>query len=118
MPNVAFYHYTDTRGKDGIVSSGYIREKPAGNKYAHFGPGTYGTSLAPSAGKRRIAENNWKSHWQSNIQNGRMDWAIVVQVPANMVRRYGSDQGRDILVYDGRLSLNNYGYQIVRGPTS
>ncbi|KAK7111949.1 hypothetical protein V1264_011486 [Littorina saxatilis] len=117
MAYVEFHHYTDTCGRDAILKSGYILEKPAGHRHAHFGPGAYGTSLAPSEGLRKIAENNWKNHWMSNINNGKMDWAIVVDIPFRFVMEYGADEGRDILVYNGRLYLDDYCYDVVRGPT-
>ncbi|KAK7111952.1 uncharacterized protein [Littorina saxatilis] len=117
MPSyVTFYHYTNTSGKNAIVSSGYIMDRPAGHPHAHFGAGTYGTSLAPSEGRYKIANNNWQGHGSNYISSGKVDWAIKVEIPSDKVQQKGGY--RDILVHEGRLNLNEYEHEVVRGPTS
>jgi len=55
---ITLYHYTDTAGARGIMTSGVI-EKSTGRRDAAFGRGVYATTLPPSSSKCALAGNNY-----------------------------------------------------------
>ncbi|KAK7111192.1 hypothetical protein V1264_010866 [Littorina saxatilis] len=106
---VSFFHYTSVSGLRQIISSGRINESSHGNNHAHFGEGTYGTSLSPDEGRGEIARNNWGKHGKYYIRNGKMAMAIEVKIPSDKVKR-ANHRGRDILVHEGPVKLSDYTY--------
>ncbi|KAK7111191.1 uncharacterized protein [Littorina saxatilis] len=104
---VSFFHYTSVSGLRQIISSGRINESSHGNNHAHFGEGTYGTSLSPDEGRGEIARNNWGKHGKYYIRNGKMAMAIEVKIPSSKVKRV-NHCGRDILVHAGPVKLSDY----------
>ncbi|KAK7111955.1 hypothetical protein V1264_011492 [Littorina saxatilis] len=110
---IPFYHYTSEHGKDGIISSKKINANPANGRHAHFGPGTYGTSLPPTQGKHAIATNNWVGWEDIYISQGKVDWAIKLMIPACYLKKPGGPY-RDILLHPGPILLNKYPYELIQ----
>ena len=54
---VTHRHYTDLKGKIGIMESGVIKESSRERGDAVFGDGVYSTQLSPSHSKCDIVEN-------------------------------------------------------------
>nr|KAG5709499.1 hypothetical protein BaRGS_023181 [Batillaria attramentaria] len=68
--------------------------------------GVYGTSLPPSVGKRKLAENNWGGLWKQHEDAGKVDHAIYLKIPGDKLIQAKSD--RDIYIYKGKLVLKDY----------
>ncbi|KAK7501025.1 hypothetical protein BaRGS_00007905 [Batillaria attramentaria] len=101
-----FYHYTSNEGLNAIVQSGYIQPSTLEGADAFFGEGVYGTSLPPSVGKRKLAENNWGGLWKQHEDAGKVDHAIYLKIPGDKLIQAKSD--RDIYIYKGKLVLKDY----------
>jgi len=70
MAMETFYHYTSSANAEKIMSSREIwKSMPDGD--AICGSGVYLTQIPPSAGKRRIAENNYGLLAKKMMDSGR-----------------------------------------------
>lgn len=74
--------------------------------------GVYLTRLSPTEGRKRIAENNWGGIWQQMEDDGKVERAIKLWIPADKLIQVKSD--RDIVIHKGKIYLKDYEYETVR----
>ncbi|KAK7095435.1 hypothetical protein V1264_006839 [Littorina saxatilis] len=104
------YHYTSNDGLKAIEKSGFIEESSLVRADdAAFGTGVYLTTLTPEQGRQRIASNNYGSDLAHKMeQQGRVECAIKLLIPRNMLDKAKSD--RDVWIHRGRVFLNVYNW--------
>lgn len=74
--------------------------------------------MPPSKGKEAIAKNNYdddKRFSHQQMEKGKVDYAIKVEIPKNEVKREKAD-GRDVWRYEGSLNLKDYPHTIHKVP--
>ncbi|KAK7111198.1 uncharacterized protein [Littorina saxatilis] len=110
------FHSTSETGLAKIRATGCIRMGSKQKNHHHFGRGVYFSSKHPSEGQRIIAQNNWTQHGGHYIINGKVAIAIEVELPFDKVKEVGKTFGRDILLHDGPVKLNQYRWRVWRIP--
>ena len=70
----------------------------------------YFTTMPPTAGKRAVSMNNWRTGIDGP---GKADYAVVVEIPACKLKVYSST-GRDIITHDGPVDLDCYKWRTLR----
>ena len=63
--------------------------------------------MPPTAGKVAVSINNWLKN------NGKADYAVVVEIPACKLK-VNSSTGRDIITHDGPVNLNRYKWRTLQ----
>lgn len=106
-PMVKLYHYTKKEAAEQIAEDGKINQSRtgAGAPDAVYGDGVYATGLRPNEHSvSDIAENNWDdiSLPQQNIDEGKMDAVVVIEVPESRVSK-AADDTRDVYVVAGDI---------------
>lgn len=96
------YHYTDSRGIRGILSSGQLNESRGPGDCAH-GEGVYGTSITPCAGGDAIRANT-----SGSVPHDGSMYYVKFRVPEDQVDRYqGWTSGGDHFVHRGPLDVHD-----------
>eukprot|EP00745_Piridium_sociabile_P010097 TRINITY_DN17038_c1_g2_i5.p1 TRINITY_DN17038_c1_g2~~TRINITY_DN17038_c1_g2_i5.p1 ORF type:complete len:114 (+),score=27.05 TRINITY_DN17038_c1_g2_i5:129-470(+) len=103
-PTKTVYHYTDQKGKEAIEKTGEIKPSKGGIA----GEGVYVTTMSPSEGRKAVSENNWPGGANAQESKGKADHAIKVQIPVSELTKPKEAKGRDVLVHDGPVKLDDH----------
>ncbi|XP_070185117.1 uncharacterized protein [Littorina saxatilis] len=110
------FHSTSETGLEKIRETRCIRMGSKQKNHHHFGRGVYFSSKHPREGQGIIAQNNWTTNGGRYIKNGKVDIAIEVELPPDKVTEVGKTSGRDILLHNGPVKLNQYRWRVWRIP--
>lgn len=102
---MTLYHYTNSEGIQGIVTSGVIAPSTETKNDAIFGPGVYATTYGPENSKTMIAQNNYGNAWDPNMMQGKVNYCFEFKVPSNIVVQAPVND-RDIWIIDRPVVLN------------
>lgn len=102
---VKLYHYTNTEGIEGIISSGEIAASTDTINDAFYGSGTYATKHGPENSITQIARNNYDGVWTQQEAREKVNHCVEFQVPVSKVEQ-APVKDRDVWVHKGPVKLH------------
>ncbi|XP_025101778.1 uncharacterized protein LOC112568615 [Pomacea canaliculata] len=109
---LTMYHYTNRQGLDAIKKRGYISESNDAARDTSFGFGVYMTHLSPAYDKIKVAKNCWDKGYESAIKQGKLDYAIRIEIPAQELDCFRHGE-RVVFLYHGQLVLRHYRHEFI-----
>jgi len=108
---MSYYHYTDSKGIEGITSSGKIQPSTNTRTDALYGVGAYFTQKPPQCSDSTLLNNNYGG---SNRSAALTEY--WVKVPASQMDKIScpKSKGRSVCVVPGGIDLTNVNYSVGR----